>query len=359
VVAADSLEAHNDAMAIGIRLQGVTKRYGDIPVVDRIDLMVQPGLATVILGPSGCGKTTTLRLMAGLVAPDEGLIFLDDLEVSSPTSMLPPNRRGVGMVFQSLALWPHMTVEGNLAFVAKKAGKEKIQEALELVDLWPRRGSYPAELSGGEQQRVALARALVSTPRLLLLDEPLSSLDEGLRKKMLESMTRLKEKLGVTTVFVTHSQQEALAFADRIVVMWKGRILQQGAPKEVYNRPVSALVARFLGDANLLPAVVKEDGAAETILGRIEAADRPPGPALAFIRPENVTVVERDEAITGRVISTTFAGSRSLVTVNVAGVEVVASADAEPEVGSEVGLRMRCDPLLLDVEEHNDTGGEP
>ncbi len=249
---------------VTVTLKNITKRFGEVIAADRITLKIEHGEFFTFLGPSGCGKTTTLRIIAGLEYPDEGEIYFDDENVTE----LPPYKRNTGMVFQNYALWPHMTVFDNIAYglkirrVPKEEIRRKVLEVLELVKLRGLENRYPTQLSGGQQQRVALARALVIEPRVLLLDEPLSNLDAKLRIEMREEIKRLQKKLGITAIYVTHDQEEAMVISDRIAVMNQGRIMQVGEPREVYRRPQNLFVASFLGRCTILKGIVhsiKED----------------------------------------------------------------------------------------------------
>lgn len=254
-------------------LRGLKKSLGDTAAVNGIDLSVTTGESVVLLGPSGCGKTTTLRMVAGFLQPDGGEIHLDGVLASDAHFALPPEKRRLGMVFQTYAIWPHKTVAENVAYGLKMAGRRRaevqagVASALELVKLGTLASRYPAELSGGQQQRVALARALATRPSLLLLDEPLSNLDAALREEMRFELRSLQRELGITSLYVTHDQDEALVLADRIVVMNKGRIEQIGTPEEVYRTPASRFVGSFVGTANLLDGtVVKIDAKADRVL---------------------------------------------------------------------------------------------
>jgi len=241
-----------------VQLSGVCKRYGPHLAADSIDLTIAHGELVCLLGPSGCGKTTTLRLIAGFLAPDAGSIRVGDRLLSSPSGNVPPERRNMSMIFQSYALWPHMTVAENVAYGLKlrrlPAGEiaRKVEAALRLAHLSDLANRSPSELSGGQQQRVALARALAVEPETLLLDEPLSNLDANLREEMRFEIRRLHDELRYTTVYVTHDQAEAMTTADRIVVMNRGRIEQVGSPEEVYEHPASEFVASFIGGTNIL-----------------------------------------------------------------------------------------------------------
>ncbi|MCR4408379.1 MAG: ABC transporter ATP-binding protein [Anaerolineae bacterium] len=241
-----------------LRLVNLTKRFGKTVAVQDVSLEIRDGEIMTLLGPSGCGKTTTLRCIAGLLSPDEGDIYLDDRRVTD----LPPEKRGIGLVFQNYALWPHMTIYENLAFglrlrkIPKDEIQRKVSEVLATVRLSGFEQRYPRQLSGGQQQRVALARALVIEPSVLLLDEPLSNLDAQLREEMRFEIRELQRKFGITTVYVTHDQAEALVLSDRITVLHGGKITQVGTPKDIYNRPSNKFVAGFIGLTSFIEGTV-------------------------------------------------------------------------------------------------------
>ena len=285
--------------AASVRLKELTKLFGETRAVDRVSLTIEPGSMVALLGPSGCGKTTTLRMIAGLIEPNAGEILLDD----RPITRVPVHRRNIGMLFQNYALFPHLTVAENVAFgletrgVKRAAAAERVAGALQLVQLPGYGDRMPGQLSGGQQQRVALARALVVEPALLLLDEPLGALDKALRESMQIELRALQQRLGVTTIMVTHDQDEALTMADRIVIMRDGRIEQVGAPAEVYQHPVSRFVAGFLGASNFLRGRVMEAAnggvLVEITQGPIVsvAASRPVGSEVTVaLRPEAVSI---------------------------------------------------------------------
>jgi iron(III) transport system ATP-binding protein len=285
---------------MSVEIAGATKYFGDQPAVDEVDVSLQPGEFFVVLGPSGCGKSTLLRLVAGLERVDAGEIRLSGRTVSTPKRHVPPEERAVGVVFQSYALWPHMNVRDNVAFPAESLGQGRsaaralAERHLETVDLGPLADRRPAELSGGQRQRVALARCLAGGARTILMDEPLANLDPHLRGRMEAEIARFHRAAGVTTLFITHDQREAMALADRIAVMGRGRFLQVAPPVELHDRPASEEVARFIGRAAVLDArLVCADGACTADLGPVSAplaAAHREGRARVVIRPGDVVL---------------------------------------------------------------------
>ncbi len=279
-----------------VRLDAVTKRFGQTLAVDAVSLTVEPGEFLTLLGPSGCGKTTTLRMVAGLEEPTAGRVFIDDEDVTDR----PPHARDITMVFQSYALFPHLSVFENVAYglrVLRRPADEvrhRVVEALGLAGIGDLGGRQPAALSGGQQQRVALARAIVLRPKVLLFDEPLSNLDAKLRKRMRDEIRALQRRAGITALYVTHDQAEALAVSDRIAVMAHGRVEQLGEPAEIYRRPTTRFVADFIGEANLLAVAIEESGpwGARVRLGSVALSV--PGGAVAA---PAATLVARPEAI--------------------------------------------------------------
>lgn len=301
-----------------MRLEGVRKRYGEVVALDGVDLEIRRGEFFSLLGPSGCGKTTLLRLLAGFEAPDAGRVLIGGKDMAG----VPPYERPVNTVFQNYALFPHMTVAGNIAFGLRMKGlsqgeiRKKVAWALELVDLLGLEGRYPRELSGGQKQRVALARALVLEPQVLLLDEPLSALDLKLRQELRVELMQLQRRLGTTFVFVTHDQEEALVMSDRIAVMRAGRVEQVGLPDEVYERPKNRFVADFLGRSNLLPARPHPLGA-ETPLGPLRLKSPLEREALLVIRPEKIRLYPkgatppRENLVVARVEEIVYTGAEN------------------------------------------------
>jgi iron(III) transport system ATP-binding protein len=323
-----------------VTLKGVGRRFGALKAVDAVDLAVENGEFVTLLGPSGCGKTTTLRMVAGLERNDSGVIAIGDRVVSDAAADLfvPPDHRKLGMVFQSYAIWPHMTVFDNVAYplsvrhVAKAEIRAKVMAALKLVEMEAYAERPAPALSGGQQQRVAIARALVFEPEVLLLDEPLSNLDARLRAQMGDEFRALQRRLKITTLYVTHDQEEAMALSDRVVVMDKGRALQVGAPEEVYRRPASRTVAAFFGTPNFIEAKVTASRAngrdhVLTIEGsgtrgdcRAAEAHQPGDSTLVMIRPEDVTLGSAGPlSWQGKVVDGVFRGPRRTLTVEAQG----------------------------------------
>ena len=338
-----------------IRFESVTKRFGDAVAVQGLDLEIQPGEFFSLLGPSGCGKTTTLRMVAGFEQPSEGRIFLE----GEPVETVPPYRRNVNTVFQSYALFEHLNVQDNVAFglkrrkVASEEIRTRVAEALELVELHGREEAKPRELSGGQKQRVALARALVNRPAVLLLDEPLGALDLKLRKQMQVELKGIQREVGITFLYVTHDQEEALAMSDRIAVMEDGEVRQCGTPEEVYERPRGPFVAGFIGISNLLPATVS-DGGVRLESGALCAAPVPEGcpegsEVHLSVRPEKILLDELEEgmaSVEGTIVERVYVGTTTQVIVEIApGTRLVAleqnTARARSDDRWEIGDRVR------------------
>ena len=312
-----------------IRLDRVTKRFGDFTAVDGLSLEVPAGEFFSLLGPSGCGKTTTLRMIGGFEEVTSGAVYLGDQEITD----LPPFKRATNTVFQNYALFPHLNVFENVAFGLRRRKtpaneiRRQVAFMLDLVEMPGYEQRKPSQLSGGQQQRVALARALVNNPRVLLLDEPLGALDLKLREAMQDELKALQIRLGITFVFVTHDQGEALSMADQVAVFNEGRIAQVGTPSEIYDRPRTRFVADFVGSSNVLPP---------EIAARFGGA-----PVWASLRPEALTLTAPGGGVEGTVTATRYLGAGTRVGVDIGGMEVTAVAPAGfpvPEPGARVGL---------------------
>jgi putative spermidine/putrescine transport system ATP-binding protein len=344
--------------AVEVRLEGLSRHYGPVVALDRLDLTLQPGELIALLGPSGCGKTTTLRLLAGLEDADSGRVVVGGKDITR----LSAAKRDMGMVFQAYSLFPHMTVRQNVAFGlrlrrvdAAKRDKRAL-EMLDLVSLSTQADRYPHQLSGGQQQRVALARALAIEPQVLLLDEPLSALDAKVRAQLRDEIRRIQLEVGITTLFVTHDQEEALAIADRVGVMREGHLEQLASPTEVYSCQATSFVAEFVGLSNRLVGEVRAGQLTVRgcVLPLVER-ETPDGQVVALVRPEAVTLASHDAPesgpLVGTVIAVTFLGATSRVTVDLGDTTVLAqltTADATAlPAGSRVALTIRPDPVLV------------
>jgi spermidine/putrescine transport system ATP-binding protein len=349
-----------------IRFEGVTKRFGDFVGVDSLDLEIRSGEFFSLLGPSGCGKTTTLRMVAGFEQPSEGRIFLE----GEPVETVPPYRRHVNTVFQSYALFEHLSIEENVAFglkrrkVDKQEIRRRVAEALELVELHERGGVRPRQLSGGQKQRVALARALVNRPSVLLLDEPLGALDLKLRKQMQVELKGIQREVGITFLYVTHDQEEALAMSDRIAVMDRGVIRQCGSPEEIYEHPAGPFVAGFIGVSNLLPGVTA-NGDVRLAGGAVCRADVPAdctsgAEVQLSVRPEKIAIDDEigDGMVTveGTIVERVYVGTSTQVIVELApGLRLMAleqnwmqaRSDDRWEIGDRVKLGWRKEHALV------------
>ena len=331
----------------------ISKGFGEQLVLDDLNLSVHENEFLTLLGPSGCGKTTTLRILGGFESPDKGQVIFDGQDITH----LPPNKRNLNTVFQKYALFSHMSVSENIAFGLKIFGKsdayikDKIRYALKLVNLEGYENRLPNSLSGGQQQRIAIARAIVNEPRLLLLDEPLGALDLKLRQDMQYELIRLKNELGITFIYVTHDQEEALTMSDTIVVMNQGYIQQMGSPEDIYNEPQNAFVADFIGESNIIEGIMIQDRLVQILGAKFDCVDTGFGqnkPVDVVIRPEDVDLVEPEKGtITGVVTHLIFKGVHYEMEVQANGFEwLVHSTDLFP-VGQKVGIHV--DPFDIQI----------
>ncbi len=351
-----------------VKIKNIVKSFGEVEVIKKADVEIKPGELFFLLGPSGCGKTTLLRIVAGLAEPNSGEIFFNDKNVTS----LPTHKRNTGMVFQNYALWPHMTVGENICFgldVRKLPRNEKqkqVADALNLVHLPGYENRYPHQLSGGQQQRVALARALVIKPDVVLLDEPLSNLDAGLREEMRREIKHIHKKLGVTMIFVTHDQKEAMAMATRIAVMHEGKLEQTGSPLEIYQNPDSIFVAKFVGDTNFI------DGTVEKISDNKIYINTPAGKLICPaeravklpVQNEKVKISIRPQGISfsndgsqletkwqGRVVESAYLGEMIAAVCDVNGIKLrvtmLGSIGLLPEPGEEISLEINSSQVRI------------
>ena len=347
-----------------ITISGLRKHFGGVYAVDGVELTIKNGEVMALLGPSGCGKTTTLSLLAGFLRPNEGEIRVGDRVLSSASHVVPPEDRHMSLIFQSYAVWPHMTVFENVAYglnvrkMPREQVRERVQRALDSVHLGHLAQRYPAELSGGQQQRVALARATVVEPDILLLDEPLSNLDANLREQMRFEIRRLHDTTGITMVYVTHDQAEAMVTADRIAIMHQGRVEQVGTPHEIYETPRTAFAASFIGRMNVLEGSLVGKGTVDcsgTSFRAASAVELSTGAkAVVCIRPHHVVLSPQSGAspgpnrVPGRVVRQTYLGETRDYLIEAAGgmqIRALTDPSIDHPIGSEVMLELpieRC-----------------
>ena len=341
-----------------IRLENITKSFGDNVVLNGIDLSVSENEFVTLLGPSGCGKTTTLRIIGGFETPDSGAVYFDGKDITN----LPANKRNINTVFQNYALFPHMTVGDNVAFGLRVSGKtdqyikDKIKYALKLVNLKGFENRSIDQLSGGQQQRIAMARAIVNEPKVLLLDEPLGALDLKLRQEMEYELVRLKKELGITFIYVTHDQEEALTMSDKVVVMNEGFIQQQGTPEEIYNEPENAFVADFIGDSNIVSGKMIKDKLVEIngiefkCIDGEEQGFKPGKKVDVVIRPEDIEIKPYGKGIfNGTIISKLFIGVHyeMLVEGEDGKIEWLLQNYDQHEVGEKIGMYVRPENIQI------------
>lgn len=329
-----------------IRLSNISKSFDGQMILDELNLTIHENEFVTLLGPSGCGKTTTLRILGGFTQPDTGSVIFDGRDITK----LPPNKRALNTVFQKYALFTHMTIAENIAFglkIKKKSKSyidDKIRYALKLVNLEGYENRSPDSLSGGQQQRIAIARAIVNEPQVLLLDEPLGALDLKLRQEMQYELIRMKNELGITFVYVTHDQEEALTMSDTIVVMNQGYIQQIGTPESIYNEPENAFVADFIGDSNIIPGIMIEDKLVNILGTRFVCVDTGFGhnkPVDVVIRPEDVELTDpADGILQGVVTHLIFKGVHYEMEVMAGGFEWLVHSTVMQPVGQAVGIRV-------------------
>ena len=351
-------------MTTRLIVNGIDKTFGDFQALSDVSFTIEPGQFVTLLGPSGCGKTTLLRVIAGFLEPEKGEILFGDKVMND----VPPNKRNTAMCFQSYALFPHKTVYENIIFglrmrkVSADEQRKRVKEVMEMVDLVGLENRKPYELSGGQQQRVALARAIIVRPEILLFDEPLSNLDAKLREKVRVDIRNIQHSLGITTVYVTHDQAEALAISDVVIAMNKGRIVQKSDPKTIYNRPSTKFVADFIGSANITPGPCTEFAGSTAVVDslygvlRVQAADLTPGEeAFLCIRPEDFVPIFAENAphavnvVTGSVLHAVYMGNSLdlFVKVNDHVVRISAAKDCPIPEGSQISFTVQPDKICV------------
>lgn len=336
---------------VAVDCSNLDKRFGDVQAVRSVSFSITGGQFMALLGPSGCGKTTVLRIIAGLEMPDAGTIAIHGRMVTGGAHFVPVHQRRVGMVFQDYALFPHMTIEQNIAYGLSQRNdkRARVNEMLALVGLGGLNQRYPHELSGGQQQRVALARALAPQPDILLLDEPFSNLDVALRIQVREDVQRILHEAGVTTILVTHDQDEATSLADQIALMFEGSIVQCGAPHELYEQPVSRRAAQFLGEANVLQGYAQGDSA-KTALGSVPVRHPYHGDVDVLVRPERLVLKDVPQGTPARVKRCMYYGTHQDVWVELADsiqLKVRSSADAVWRIGDQVFVAIDGEALVF------------
>ena len=341
--------------AARLTFEEVSRRYGDTLALDRVTLDIEPSEILCLLGPSGCGKSTLLRVAAGVERPSSGRVLLDSQEVAGPERFVPPEKRGIGLMFQDFALFPHLTILDNVAFglnsLTRSEAKAEAHAALERVGLSHYAGEYPHILSGGEQQRVALARAIAPRPSVLLMDEPFSGLDPRLREKMREETLAILHETRATSIVVTHDAEEAMRMGDRVALMRKGRVVQTGKALDLYRAPKDIFAARTFSDLNELTALV-EQGSAATPLGRFAANGLPDGAeAIVCVRQRGVRLLDVGQGVPGRVLDARFLGDVALVEIAVQGLDApifarVKESDVPPQ-GAEIGVGIDIGAVLV------------
>ena len=336
-----------------VDLKNISKRYGDNLVLDNINLYIRKNEFLTLLGPSGCGKTTTLRIIGGFEQPTEGCVIFEGKDITN----MPPYERQINTVFQKYALFPHMNVFDNIAFglkikkVPKNEIKARIQEMLRLVNLKGFENRTIDSLSGGQQQRVAIARALVNEPKVLLLDEPLGALDLKLRKEMQIELKNMQKRVGITFIYVTHDQEEALTMSDTVVVMDKGIIQQIGTPVDIYNEPKNAFVAKFIGESNIIDGIMYEDFVVEfggRVFNCVDSGFDKNEKVDVVIRPEDLEITTTEEGlITGTVTSVTFKGVHYEIMVQDKDIEWMIHSTIMRPVGTEIGMNIIPDNIHI------------
>ncbi len=346
-----------------VTISNVTKAFGDVVVLEHFDEVFQDQEFITLLGPSGCGKTTMLRIIAGFEKPSSGAVYIGDRVVSSEKVFVPPEKRDIGMVFQSYAVWPHMTVFENVAYplkikkMHKEQIKEKVDNILDIVHLSQYADRIPSQLSGGQQQRVALGRALVAEPRLLLLDEPLSNLDAKLRESMRYEIKDIQRKLGITVVYVTHDQIEAMTMSDRIIVINRGVVQQIGPPMEIYRHPVNQFVADFVGKVDFLKGEVKGGRVELTGIGQTLPYNGPlTGRVVVAIRPENVQIMDGPSLLNGRLQSKFYLGDVNDCRVSLNGeiLRVIAPVETYDQVQVDAEIHLDVKEFLVYPDDGSD-----